>query len=147
MSAVSCFGSVFAGLRSRALLAIVGIRMDLMPVIMLTPPAGQHGTGNVVPNAEERGRHRGQRIGSERRQRQSRSQSGILHADLEGDGFLLCITEALRIYLVHKFGETEAQRVSAQVVQNDHRDGKQRGSHEQLLSAFTVPFTALQLTA
>ena len=126
MSAVSCFGSVFAGLRSRALLAIVGIRMDLMPVIMLTPPAGQHGTGNVVPNAEERGRHRGQRIGSERRQRQSRSQSGILHADLEGDGFLLCITEALRIYLVHKFGETEAQRVSAQVVQNDHRDGKHR---------------------
>ena len=42
------------------------------------------------------------------------------------------ITEALRIHLVHELGEAEAQRISAQVVQNDHRNGKQRGSHEQL---------------
>ncbi len=108
MSAVSCFGSVFAGLRSRALLAIVGIRMDLMPVIMLTPPAGQHGAGNIVPNAEERGRHRGNGLGSERRQRQSRSQSGILHADLEGDGLLLRITTPFG-YTLYASLEAEAQ--------------------------------------
>ena len=103
-----------------------------MLVIVLAPPAGQHRTGDVVPYAEEGGRHGGKRVGREGAQGQRGAQSGILHADLEGDGLLLRVAEALRIHLVHELGEAEAQRVAAQVVQDDHRDGKQRGCHEQL---------------
>lgn len=103
-----------------------------MPVVMATSPAGQHGIGDVMPHAEEGGRHRGQRIGGEGRQGQRGAEHGILHTHFKGDGLLLHIPESLRIHLVHKLGETETKRVTAQIMQDDHRNGKQEGSHEQL---------------
>ena len=46
----------------RALLAIVGIPVDLVLVIVVAPPAGQDGTRDVVPHGEEGGRHGGNRL-------------------------------------------------------------------------------------
>ncbi len=62
----------------------------------LTPPADSTEPEILVPNAEERGRHRANGLKANDVSAESRSQSGILHADLEGDGLLLRITEALR---------------------------------------------------
>ena len=106
--------------------------MDLVLVIVVAPPAGQDGAGDVVPHGEEGGRHGSEWVGCEGGQGQGCAQSGVLHADFEGDGLLLCVAEALRVDLVHQLGEAEAQRVAAQVVQDDHRDGHQGAGHEQL---------------
>ena len=74
-------------LLAEPLLAIVGIPVDLVLVIVVAPPAGQDGAGDVVPHGEEGGRHGSEWVGCEGGQGQGCAQNGVLHADFEGDAF------------------------------------------------------------